>query len=855
MDQKIPDKPSTLSDTEWNYILNRDRHRCALFEQCQAQGQTGFCSHDLHVDHIHPQHLGGDDSWVNQRLLCAGPNCARPVEPAPQWTEWNIWDDPILIAGLRETQYNAGYGALSEPIIATCLTKHRNTLLKRITMVPGVTGVGKAVMMQSILYGINKATGIDRPRVKKVLWLTTDTTLRDLAQIELSQDILDHGIVTSRAPDVTIFDSYNDFQRGPGDYDIAVSCPHILWDVKDTDKPSGRRRSNDEIYEALKWFDVVIFDEGDWASEKVRGIATLASHALKFALTASPPDLSLLEKNERDKLLSTFALISTEAIADYVSAHDLDGCVKHIDQNSIVIGAEHDQFEGFLAGQRTEFDGPTSPDHPAFLAIISQAIHDADQFETQMRRKSPDNYYSPHVIVRFDRIEDVIAAHYVLNKVLPGLPLENEGWLTTPIFMGHMKSRRLRLSPDEAELSAQNRDGSWRHPFFRAKNTKGIADKNCRRVLLMCNIGVRGINNWPIMFAVDCCESTSYTESIQFDWGRPIRLPNQFASWLSNDNLRQFVTIRIYLPKVYGWEGKDRMFKTTRDFILDMKNKIIGYNFPTWEALARNGNLQNMPLPDQDPTAPPFGIVDRLTLQNGMGIAIAAGADLTNEQEIERVIDRLVPSATGTRRDHARKYVKDLRSNPLFRDNEILATNIQREAQINPEVVVTRLKPQETYSDEVLEQFVTLDSRYAHMRQEYIDGLKTRIGRDTAARELHAVQIINYREPPRLWKLQGPHNPPEQRGALKIVAYEMNEQLLKSGALNPADRGRAIATMNAVATEFFGVASAEDNGPMDHHAYHVAILGRCRRKLQALARAKLTRNGTLANIARLAEMP
>jgi hypothetical protein len=857
MSQQIPDKPAWLTDGEWNYILERDKHQCALFETCKARGllgQTNYCSHKLDTDHWQPQVLGGDDSWSNLRLLCEAPNRGRPIEAAPHWAEANIWDDPIALAQLRETQRIAGYDAVTNPAVVPCPTKHRNALLRRVTLVPGVTGVGKAVMMESILFGINHSIGVGFPRARKILWLTPDQTLRDLAVIELASDIYDHKIIVRRAPSVIALDSYNDFQKGPGDHDICVSCPHVLFDVTDTSKNNGKRRSDDEIRHALKWFDVIVFDEGDWAKEQVRHIATLASHALKFALTASLPNLDTMEQKEREKFLRTFVLISEDAIADYQSAFDLDSCVKYIDPAlSVIVGASHDEYEAFVSGQRATFSGVASPDHVPFLAIIEQAIHDADRLETQMRADSPDHYFSPHLIARFDRIEDVIAAHTVLNQILPNRALQNDGWLTTPIFQGHMR-RLPHLSADEADLSAR-KHGKWRHPFFRAKNTGGVADNKCKRVLLMCNIGLRGINNWPILFTVDCVEEPTWIEEIQFDFGRPIRWPDKFAHFLTDKELRQFATMRIYFPKVGGWEAKKQSLDEVREFITNMKTRIAGYGFHTWIDIIEGRPPDDMPAPNVAPQAPAFTMVDKLTLQNTMGEALAIGVQLNNDGEIETILDKLDPEATGERRERAKSYVENLRDRPEFRATELLATDIEREAQINPETVLTRLKPQSSYDTHTLEQYIHQDARFAANRQQLLDDLQNSVSvRNLISQILHDTQIVNYREAPRVWRLQGPAKPPEDRGVLRIVAGELSHMLITAGALNPKDAGTVQIFMNDVAVKFFGVSGAEEGGDMDHHAYHVAILGRCRRKLQSLTRAQLTRKNILVNMARLASM-
>jgi hypothetical protein len=43
----------------------------------------------------------------------------------------------------------------------------------------------------------------------------------------------------------------------------------------------------------------------------------------------------------------------------------------------------------------------------------------------------------------------------------------------------------------------------------------------------------------------------------------------------------------------------------------------------------------------------------------------------------------------------------------------------------------------------------------------------------------------------------------------------------------------------------FGVDNADEGGPMDHPAYHIAIIGKHRHRLQAMAHAMLIKDGLL----------
>jgi hypothetical protein len=410
--------------------------------------------------------------------------------------------------------------------------------------------------------------------------------------------------------------------------------------------------------------------------------------------------------------------------------------------------------------------------------------------------------------------------------------------------------RRLKLPADEADLSAQ-KAGKWRHPFMRAKSLGGIADRTCKRILLMCNIGVRGINNWPILAAVDCTEKPTIVELIQFDVGRPIRLTERFAHFLADKDLREFVTLRIYIPAVANADAKEKRFAAARSFILNMQDQIAGRGFQTWADIVAGHSIDDMPTPDNSISAQPFTAQDRFGIINGMGEALALGADLHDETEIARIVGSLRPEATGARREQAQKYACRLRDVRVFRDDELLAVGIEREAAANPESVLTQLKPQDAYPTEMLLRFVKTDGRFASDRQIYLDALDRgdTIASKSVALILHDVQRAYYREPPRTWRLQG------DGGVLRTIAGELSYQLIASGSLPPQERGEVNKAVNIVTSRFFGVADAKEGGPMDYPPYHVAILGRCKRRLLALAHAHLTRNGKLPFHARVAAMP
>jgi hypothetical protein len=858
MSQTIPNKPAYLSEGEYRYILQRDQHQCALIKWCRDQGRLGqsdYCSTQLHFDHHQPQELGGDDGFANIRLLCEAENCGRAIEPTSYWAARNFWDTELSVKRLRQIQEIAGYDPILDPIATRALTEFRNALLKRITLLPGATGIGKTLLLIATLFAINKVVGIGRPRVRRMLWLATERNLRDLAAVELRTEAYGFGIATERAPSVAVFDSFSDFMRGPGDHDICVSCVQPLWEVK---KGDAARRSDDEKRMALEPFDTIVFDEGDWAHDQARSIATLASHALKIGLTASPPFMEGIDPTIAREFAKAFVLISEEAIGDYERANQLDGCLKFIDPedaDGFVLASMHDSYDELVRGVRNTVSDKASLDHVAHIATILQAAHHADQLETAMRERFPDRYFSPHIIVRFDYVRDLKAAYFVLMRILREQGLRNAGWNVTALFEGHMaKSSDLNLDPDCADLSARHADGSYRHPFMRAKNNGGRADETCVRIMLMCKIGVRGINNWPIQFSIDCTESPSVTKEIQFLIGRPIRLPASLGDLLHDPEARQFVTLYAYIPETKGVEAKAETIRLAREFVLDMRAQITGRGLPTWSDIVDGIALDDVPPPEIDPAAPPFTQGDKVRLQALLGAAIEGGTDITDPRSVDYIVSNLDPQPppNSKRHDQGVQYVIGLRDDPAFVRNEVLAANVAERLLREPVSVLSQLKPQDSYSTEMLRRFVQTDVQFVTRRPSILAALQQDDANviDLLSKILRKLQQLCYREPPRVWPLQ---NEKGVAGAVPIIGAELYQQLIGAGAMQdtPSTKRLFWIILNQETAAYFSVKNAEGGGDLDHHGYTVAILGRCRRDLQALTRAMLARRGLLPHIARL----
>ena len=835
----IPHKPPYLTDAEWNFILARDNHRCSIYNQCTRRTSSQCCSEELDHDHAQPEELGGDSSFANIRLLCAGYNRGRGLEPLQKWAEPNYWDNKLQVGKLRNIQQIAGVQALDDLVRDVKVDPRvlRRVLLGATTLLPGATGIGKTILVQSVLFKFNSLIGLGYPRAKNVLWLATDTTLRDMARVEIENEAYDLRVV-SRKPIVHTAESFVDLLRGPQGAAVVVSTAQALWKVE---KEGGLRRSDDEIRTALLHFDTMVFDEGDWAAGEVRHIAQIARHALQIAPTASPLIDPIADEEVSKDFLKRFVLISTEAVADYKRAVALDACLKTL--VTPIIGAGHKGRDELSGGHFQTKEQKVTNDHALYRSLILEAIIEADHFETRMRHIEPEEYYSPHVMVRMEDTGEIKAMYPDLRSHIHRLYDEgkiiNAGWDVSMIFRGHTRLREY-VERDEADLAAIDRHGYFRHPFMRAKNRDGQADKGCKRVLLMCNIGVRGLNNWPVQTIVDCTSRVSIRDIIHFAYGRAIRWPKERNHWHdAGSPLSEFVKMHISIAPRDNADAKEKAILGAKEFIENMQQKIADTGFMTWQDLIEGRSLQDADI-EIDPSNRTLNEAEKFALQNMLAQTWSASGDIKPE-DVNAAIQQAFPDCTGRLRDRMVKYATRLTADVNFRDQELNATDLFRQYQAVPESVVDKLLPQEEYDVETLKRWVKSDPTYKTIWPQCIEELDQGrvVTKELVSNVLRAVQESNYRSPARIYRLHG-----NEKGALTEVANELATQLYQANQA-PQDKSLVPRKVITAANILFGVDNAEEGGPMDHPAYHIAIIGKHRRRLQAMAHAMLIKDGLL----------
>jgi hypothetical protein len=386
-----------------------------------------------------------------------------------------------------------------------------------------------------------------------------------------------------------------------------------------------------------------------------------------------------------------------------------------------------------------------------------------------------------------------------------------------------------------------------------AKNNDGQATKNSKRILLMCDIGKRGLNNWPILGVCNFVTDSNITDDIQFDFGRACRWPPSRIPWHRDENLVQFLTTMHFMPPVLYVERRDDL-KLALDQITGLRAYVKSKNLPTWESML-NGQAPRTIEAEFNPPAP-LSPDEKVALANKLGATLReTDGDLTDD-DIKGVV-RILGGDDGGEPAPAKlvlgtDYVKNLlKPEGKKYVRHILGLDVREKFDREPIMVVRQLKPKpvDQYTVSELEQFVNEDHNYAdeHLNeriQRLRDGDK--ITRHDVAKELQRIQHLTYHEPPKFWTLWGDEN-----GVIIEVANELKSHLVGIGALDP-DYKFTREKVAAACKILFGVGSAGEHHEMDQHAYHIAIRERYRTDIKALARSLLLRDGVLPNLEALA---
>lgn len=545
----------------------------------------------------------------------------------------------------------------------------------------------------------------------------------------------------------------------------------------------------------------------------------------------------------KDFIAPRFILISESAIGDYARTMEYDRCLKLL--GSAELGYDSRAYNGLLRGIDFSEDGVISAQHASYLATILSAVKTFDNIETNMRRDRPDDWYSPHLVARFDRIDSIITMVPVAQKKLRQLyqqgDLENDGWDVCWAFQGHFNNKRLLCPASERDLSSKT------HPFMLAKQPEnnGRALRTSKRLLFVCDILKRGMNNWPILGTCNCARESSPTDDIQFDYGRACRWPPNRIGWHEQPELSEYLTTRHFCPPAL-FPVRKLALETARQKINELREKIQETvnrkDDPqlTWQSI-----LDGIVIDGYIRTIAPSSI---LTAEEKFALANVVAAQMRQDGDPFVAIDvmKIPPSKVDVAKNFVAKLLDQKEAPGIAK--ELLGLNTINKYEQQPVPVVRQLMPKkiDEYEKFELAQFVRTTPEYNGkgllLRLERIrDGDEATV--PDIANALRRIQSTMYREQVGTWTLYG-----ENDGVIVEVANELTIELTKNGILaSEAVNGNVRKAVTSACKKLFGIEYAGEDREMDQNAYHIAIREDYRTDIKSMAKALLLKWGLLPN--------
>jgi hypothetical protein len=815
---EIPHKPDDMTPEIWTALLRRSSGKCE--RPCERQ-----CDTRLEVDHVHARALGGETSLANCRLVCAQYNRERGAQPDAAWSTLSWFDDRGSFDHLRRMQRAIGPNMVAE--YADLFVAKRAELLKYISLFAVVTGGGKTLLMVATLLAINEEVNrrVDHaPRVRRVLWFVNERALGDQLKRELLDEPVRFGLHPVR-PSVQVCTETGDIERGPMHHPFTISCPHVLWDKKD------QRRDDPEIATILSAYDTIIWDECDFAPDQSGRLARLAPHALKFGLTATPID------GDGD-FLRQFALAGK---ASYDQVFKQDRCLSVLlpwdeaKDNGYVKGIPHSAYHSLDGGVSVRSEGQhgEKASLPGGVTAIRYAMEEMSDLERRMEGKLRDTWYSPHILVRCSNINEARSLKAQIDDEIRGrrFPLHGEGWRTTIMHQG------LRGVPEEEKRFFHDRKGVI-HPFLRAKQNRGRCDGQSSRILFVVDMGIRGLNNWPVLALVDIARGESINVQVQAA-GRPMRLPPHLADIAQSKELSDFATIRYFYPDSGGSPGA---MEQAVSFILEMDARFENAGLVQWSDVLEGTTApagRGIQAPEQ-----PFTLGDRVQVDAVLGGMMADGV-VIDEDAVEEIIRQLPPVMTEGRRERAAEHIERVLNDDRYRASLV---DLEDVPHVRP---VSQEEPKQVgqHTLDELAQYV-LDSRKLEKSRDIILA-DLREGRPVTillvSQSKHDEDMRFYRPPIRLFRLQRSNEGP---GILTESATALLNDLDKRGVMDRADAGKVYAAVNTAVARICRVDDTSNDGPLDQPAYHHALgLPRTQQAIKETAVKLLILHGVLPDAA------
>jgi hypothetical protein len=758
-------------------------------------------------------------------LLCAVPNRKKGATPDPaQWPAQSRFDEEFNYDKLRPSQKENMKNVF---YCDDLFTNHlRKRLLNHVSLLSLTCGAGKTVLMLAYLYAIcaevNKRL-VAGPRPCKVLWFTYQTGLCVQLKNDIKHDVIRHRLAPT-VPSMRICSETGDLDKLPGQHDITISCPNALWESK------SQHRSDADIALILAEYDVIVWDECDFARNQIERLVRLSPHALKFGITAAPIDAN------GNFVGHPFVIAGS---ASHTTVFNNDKCLAPMlswDEASdfgYIKPIRHAGHGKFSAGVEQLSPGSHNVKYslPGSMSAIRQAIGDILALESQMKNEWPDHWFSPHMFVPCSTADEAIELHKQTTHDMQLMGLSpDDGWLSTVT----VSSKKGRKEPHETGFFHENSD--LVHPFMRALTNKGRCSHGCSRIAFVVDIGLRGMNHWACKFITDIKRSNSWSEQLQ-TIGRTSRLPLHLQDKVDDKSFNLFCHPRLYYPD-YTASDDVQCNPGAHDawtFIVEMDERLERSGLPSWPELLAGEITYTEEQPDD--AATPFTMVDQLLVDTALGERIARGEPITDDA-IDAIIDTLPQSDDWktTAKNHARRVRDDAEyRNRQVRPSFEVIQPISREEPKNPE----------DYTIGELSEFII---RSPLIENEYISQLDHPSIRKLIGKFKHQEDRPHFRPVTKIRQLQAADGRP---GVLTDIRNSIQRELLEKGLWYKRLWTSLSKEVNNQFANLCGIAKnainpCENDSLLDRAHYHYQLsIPSVRRKLKDMVIGELILKGHL----------
>jgi hypothetical protein len=756
----------------------------------------------------------------------------------PKWDAQSWFDGAFRYDALRLTQR-----FLLENVSQNgelFIGEGRSKLLSKVSLLALTCGAGKTVLMLAYLFAICEQVNRRQkraPRPVKVLWFGYQVQICRQIKKDILDDITRHRLVMT-LPDITICDQSGDLDRGPGQHHIVISCPNALWEG------TNQRRSDAEIETLLSQYDVIIWDECDFARNQIDRLVRLSPHALKFGLTAAPIDA------DGSFIRNYFVLAAS---ASHATVFSNDHCLAPMLpwssalQRGYVREVRHHGFGRLVAAvEQVQEDGTHGEKHslPGTQSAIRQAIEDSISHEQRMRQLWPSLWFSPHIFVVCNTRSEAFELWEQTARDIQLLGLSaDDGWYPS-IMVSNSTNKEKQIferNRPKNELNLFHKNPELKHPFMLALENNGRCTSGSSRIIFVVDIAIRALNHWALKYVVDVKRSGSWSEQLQ-TIGRMSRLPSHLTGMRGDPQFDEFCHPRWYFP--YPGENS-RISNAARDaweFILQMDARLENSGLPTWPDLLENRKVEETVEPP-DPNAP-FTMMDRLQIDNELGALQEHGKQISPE-DVARIVAELpdpqAPGRTECAREHIRRVLtdRDYRRRIIEPSFDIIRP-ISREAP----------KDAAEYTIDELSDFILRDDDFDN---DIIDELGTNATiRKVVAQAKRKQDKQYYRTPIKIRQLIEANEKP---GVLTDIRNSIVGDLIKSGFDYRAIIGPVSQAVYAAAAIMCGMVDengtpdencTRNEGPLDRPSYHYQFsIPSVQKKLKQIAMGKLIVRGVV----------